>query len=293
MELDYGVVVHGGAGSPEDFSDGCESACLAAFRILEGGGAALDAVTEACRLLEDDGRFNAGTGSVLRIDGRTVEMDAAVMDSVGHLGMVMNIRGIKNPVTVARGVTRSPHVALAGKGAEAYAAKIGVAALHEVSDQALKRHEKVSALMKEGRLGEINPLWKDIGPSFFEGLSCDTIGAVAVDRNGVFAVAASTGGAVPMLVGRVGDTPMIGCGFYAGPAGAVAATGIGEEIIRRMLAKKVYDALREDGDVPVACRDGIGLFAAGIPVGLIGITREGYAVSSNRPMAHHAMVRER
>ena len=95
-----------------------------------------------------------------------------------------------------------------------------------------------------------------------------------------------------MMVGRVGDTPMIGCGFYAGPAGAVAATGIGEEIIRRMLAKKVYDGFGEDGDVQSECRDGIGLFAADIPVGLIGISGEGYAVSSNRPMAHHAMVRE-
>ena len=293
MGLDFGIVVHGGVGSPEDLSDGCQSACLAAFRILEGGGPALDAVVEACRVLEDDGRFNAGSGSVLRIDGKTVEMDAAVMDSAGNLGMVINIRGVKNPVAVARGVTMTPHVALAGRGAEAFAKKIGVAALHEVSAQALKRHEKVSALLKEGRLGEINPLWKDIGPSFFDGLSCDTIGAVAVDGDGVFAVAASTGGAVPMLVGRVGDTPMIGCGFFAGPAGAVAATGIGEEIIRRMLAKKVYDGFCENGDVQSECRDGIGLFAADIPVGLIGISGKGHAVSSNRPMAHYAMVRER
>jgi beta-aspartyl-peptidase (threonine type) len=293
MQTAFGVVVHGGAGMPEDLSDGCKSACLAAFGILERGGRALDAVVEACRVLEDDGRFNAGTGSVLRIDGTTVEMDAAVMDSRGNLGMVMSVRNAKNPVTVARAVSQTPHVALAGGGADAYAEKIGAAPFPGASPEAVRRHERISVLMKEGRLGEVNPLWKEIGPSFIEGLSCDTVGAVAVDRDGVFAVAASTGGAVPMLVGRVGDTPLIGCGFYAGPAGAVAATGIGEEIIRRMLAKEVYDAVAGSGDVNAACDYGISLFRPEIPVGLIGISERGYGVSSNRPMAHYAMVRER
>ncbi len=293
MELDFGVVVHGGAGTGEDLSDGCRSGCLTAFRILEEGGTALDAVTEACRVLEDDGRFNAGIGSVLRIDGRTIEMDAAVMDSGGNLGMVVNIRGVRNPVTVALGVTRTPHVALAGRGAEAFAEKIGAAPFTGISEKAAERHERVRALMKEGRLGELNPLWKGIGQSFFEGLSCDTIGAVAVDRKGIFAVGTSTGGALPMLVGRVGDTPMIGCGFYSGPSGAVAATGIGEEIIRRMLAKKVYDGFGSDGEVFSACKNGVGLFPQDIPVGLIGITGKGYGVSSNRSMAHYVMVKER
>ncbi len=261
MDIAFGVVVHGGAGTPETLSDGCKEACRVAFDILGAGGQALEAVVEACRIMEDDGRFNAGSGSVLRLDGKTVEMDAGVMDSAGKLGMVMNMRGFRNPVKAARAA-------------------------------AVERHEKICALLKEGRLGELNPLWGDIDSSFFEGLSCDTVGAVAVDQRGVFAAAASTGGATPMLVGRVGDTPMIGCGFYAGPAGAFAATGIGEEIIRRMLAKEVYDRLARGDDLLSACRGGTGLFPENIPVGLIGISPGGYAASANRPMAHHAMVRE-
>lgn len=293
MGATFGVVVHGGAGTSEDLSDGCKAACQAAFRILEGGGKALDAVVEACRLLEDDGRYNAGSGSVLRIDGVTVEMDAGVMDSAGNLGMVMNLRNVRNPAAVASAITRTPHVALAGRGAEAFAIKIGSAPFPGASGAAVERHKKIRLLLGEGRLGEANPLWKDIGPSFFKGLSCDTVGAVAADVNGVFAVAASTGGAVPMLVGRVGDTPMIGCGFYAGQAGAFAATGIGEEIIRRMLAREVYDAVAGGGDVDAACRSAISVFRQELPAGLIGISKRGYAVSSNRPMAHCAMVRER
>ena len=95
-----------------------------------------------------------------------------------------------------------------------------------------------------------------------------------------------------MMVGRVGDTPMMGCGFYAGPAGAFAATGIGEEIIKRMLAKTFYDFVAGGEDVDSAARKAIALFEREIPVGLIGITRRGFAVSANRSMAHHAMVRE-
>ena len=292
MDIAFGVVVHGGAGTPETLSDGCTEACRVAFDILGAGGQALEAVVEACRIMEDDGRFNAGSGSVLRLDGKTVEMDAGVMDSAGKLGMVMNMRGFRNPVKAARAVAETPHVAFAGRGAETLAAKRGIPPFPGVSAAAVERHEKICALLKEGRLGELNPLWGDIDSSFFEGLSCDTVGAVAVDQRGVFAAAASTGGATPMLVGRVGDTPMIGCGFYAGPAGAFAATGIGEEIIRRMLAKEVYDRLARGDDLLSACRGGTGLFPENIPVGLIGISPGGYAASANRPMAHHAMVRE-
>jgi beta-aspartyl-peptidase (threonine type) len=293
MDISFGVVAHGGAGTPKTLSDGCREACLAAFGILERGGSALDAVVEACRIMEDDGRFNAGSGSVLRIDGATVEMDAAVMDSGGNLGMVMNIRDVRNPVVVARAVTLTPHVALAGRGAEAFAKKIGAAPFPGVSAGAIERHKRILSLLEEGRLGEVNPLWRGVRPTFLEGLSCDTIGAIAVDKKGIFAVATSTGGAVPMLIGRVGDVPMIGCGFYAGPSGAVAATGLGEEIIRRLLAKEVYDSVSRGVDVAAACSQGINLFRPEVPVGLIGISARAYAVSSNKPMAHFAMVRER
>src|SRR5512139_3008160 len=106
----YGVVIHGGAGTPSAYADGCAAACERAFRMLEEGGSALDSVVEAVRTLEDDGRFNAGSGSALRMDGKTVEMDAAVMDSSGRLGMVMAVREVKNPVLLAKAVTDTPHL---------------------------------------------------------------------------------------------------------------------------------------------------------------------------------------
>src|SRR3989304_7781727 len=101
--IHYGVLAHGGAGSSSQFSDGCKAACESAFSLLETGMSALDAVVEAARILEDDGRFNAGSGSVLRLDGRTIEMDAGVMDSKNNMGMVISVRGERNPGLVARG----------------------------------------------------------------------------------------------------------------------------------------------------------------------------------------------
>jgi L-asparaginase/beta-aspartyl-peptidase (threonine type) len=208
------------------------------------------------------------------------------------VGAVINIRNVKNPVVVAQALTNTPHVALAGRGAEAFAEKIGAEPFPGVSEKAVERYERIMKLLREGKIGEINPRWKDADESFYKIIPSDTIGAVALDRKGIFAVAASTGGASPMMVGRVGDTPMIGCGFYAGPGGAVAATGLGEEIIKRMLAKTVYDYMDDDGDIESACRKGIGLFGRGIAAGLIGISKMGFAVSANRPIAHYAMVRK-
>jgi len=120
---------------------------------------------------------------------------------------------------------------------------------------------------------------------------CDTIGVVAMDKDGNTAAACSTGGISPMMLGRVGDVPMIGCGFFAGGAGAIAATGIGEEIIKRMLAKTVYDMILNSGDIRTACKKGISMFPDEVAVGLIGITRAGYAVASNREMAHYALIK--
>ena len=301
MTILYGVVVHGGAGSPAELSDGCKAACESAFSLLEAGISALDAVVEAARILEDDGRFNAGSGSVLRLDGKTIEMDAGVMDSENNIGMVISIRGVKNPVVVARAVIDTPHVALSGQGATAFAKKSGFAPFYQVSPRSLERFKKVRELIKEGKVGEENPLWigYDVESLWnFEDVSyrdlfcCDTIGAVALDKEGNMAAANSTGGASPMMLGRVGDSPLIGCGFYAGPACAVAATGIGEEIIKRMLAKTVNDMVFYGEDIRTACEKGIAMFPHEIAVGLIGLSKTGYAVTSNRGMASYALMRE-
>jgi len=296
----YGVVVHGGAGSPPHLSDGCKKACELAFGLLEEDRSSLDAAVEAARVLEDDGRFNAGSGSALRLDGKTVEMDAAVMDSKGNIGIVMAIKNVKNPILVARAVMETPHVALAGEGAAAFARKRGFKAFHKASQTALEKYKRVKQIIKEGKLSEEALHWKDHNIESlwnFEDISykevfCDTIGAVAIDKQGILAAANSTGGFPPMMLGRIGDSPMIGCGFYAGSACAIVTTGMGEEIIKRMLAKTVYDMVSSGEDIEKACEKGINIFAPGIKVGIIAISKEGFTVASNTEMANYVLVKE-
>jgi beta-aspartyl-peptidase (threonine type) len=298
--IQYGIVVHVGAGSPAHYTDGCKKACRRAFGMLEAGETSLDAVVEAVQVLENDGRFNAGTGSSLRLDGKTIEMDAAIMNSEGKIGIVMAIKKIKNPVLAARAILQTPHIALAGDGATIFARQKGCRIFRKPSKSALERYKKVKQIILEQRLGEevlqwkghdIESLWNFTDKSYQDAF-CDTVGAVAVDRHGILSVATSTGGFSPMMQGRVGDSPMIGCGFYAGPACAVASTGIGEEIIRKMLAKKVHDMVSHGEDIRRACERGIALFPHEIKVGIIGISREGFIAHSNTDMAYYCLIEE-
>ncbi len=155
-----GIVIHGGAGSSLRLTRACRTICLTAARILEEGRPALEAATVAVRLLEDDGRFNAGSGATLRLDGMTVEMDAAVMDSSGRIGAVMALRGVKNPILVAQAVTGTPHVALAGQGAALFAKGMGFEPSLPVSERSVRRYRKMQRLIREGRLQEKDPRWK-------------------------------------------------------------------------------------------------------------------------------------
>lgn len=296
----YGIVVHGGAGSPSQFSDGCRKACETAFRLLEKGISSLDAVTEAARILEDDGRFNAGTGSALRLDGKTIEMDASVMDSKGNIGVVMAIRNVKNPVLVAKAIIDTPHVALSGEGATVFARRKGFEPLYYVSQHAIEKYKMLKKIIKQGELTKISTNWEgyDVESLWnFDSVSykevfCDTIGAVAIDKRGVFAVANSTGGFSPMLLGRVGDSAMIGCGFYVGPLGAVSATGPGEEIIKKMFAKTVYDMISSNQEIKEACRKVVETFPHEIKIGVIAISKGGFSVVANTEMASYALIKE-
>lgn len=297
--ISHAVLVHGGVGSSTRLTGPCRSVCESAFAILESGGHAFDAVIEAVRLLENDGRFNAGRGSTLRLDGRTVEMDAGVMDSEGRLGSVMILREAKNPVLVAKAVTETPHVILAGIGADIFARQTGVEPAGPPSQKAIRRCRTTLRLIKEGKLGRRDARWKKVDlerlwnfPSPYGESFSDTVGAVAVDADGRLAVANSTGGASPMMLGRVGDTAIVGAGFYAGEKAALAATGIGEEILRKMLAKSVYNLINEGQEVLSACEQGIQEFPATVPAGIIAVSRAGYAITANRRMAACALVRE-
>lgn len=295
MEIKPAIVVHGGAGAGAELSEGCQLAADAAARALAQGDSALAAAIAAVLVLEDDERFNAATGAALGLDGKTIEMDAALMDTHGTLAAVAALRSVKNPILVARDVARTPHYLLVGEGAQRFARLMGHAPYDVIPDAARRKHAELMAkLATEERPmagvdnGEFARFWNYDGlPPFAGTQGCDTVGAVVRDAQGHFAVAGSTGGSAPSLLGRVGDTPLVGCGFYAGPAGAVAATGIGEYIIRTMLALRVYQWIDDGMDLHEALRKGIGLVPPDANTGLIAVSRtqSGWHANASTPTA--------
>jgi L-asparaginase/beta-aspartyl-peptidase (threonine type) len=286
------VLVHGGAGGSKQDEDGCAQAAQAGFSRMATGADALAAATAAVVVLEDDGRFNAGSGSVLCLDGETIEMDAAVMDSQGCLGAVACLQRTKNPVLVAQAVAKTPHWLLAGEGAEKLARTVGFEPFYSVSPKARRNHQELIARIRSELPAspgvdnrDFARYWNYSLPApLSNGAACDTVGAVARDAQGHFAVALSTGGSAPSLLGRIGDTPIIGSGFFAGPAGAVAVTGIGEHIVRHLLAYRVYQWIADGTPLSTALDRGIALFADDIDVGLIAVSATEAGTRSNRPM---------
>ncbi len=293
------VVAHGGAGGPRDHDDACARACEKGLEALGAGRGALAGAVEATAVLEDDPRLNAGTGSNFRLDGRTIEMDAAVMDSGLRFGGVAAIQRVRNPVRVARMVMDSPHMLLCGEGATAFARARGVPDEYPVSERAHARYAKVREFFADPARAESDLFvgWRDRDPAAFwnfpvsvrEALgeaagASDTVGAVARDGGGAFAAALSTGGTSIMLLGRVGDTPVIGAGLYAGPAGAVAATGDGEEIMRRVLAKTIYDWIEGGLGAREAAERGVALFEPRFTIGVIAVSATGEGAADNRTM---------
>lgn len=281
------IVTHGGAGSPSKFKDGIEKAARKGFSVLKNGCSALDAAVEAVVVLEDDERFNAGTGSNLRLDGKTIEMDAAVMTSTGRCGSVGAISSVKNPVKVAKKVMTTPHVLLVGSEATEFARNAGFKYYNPITDKAVKKLEDAKRKLKSGNVPIWAEKWKNFSYSRY--VSVDTVGAVARDNNG-FAAAVSTGGTSFMLPGRVGDSAVIGAGIYAGKLGAVCATGIGEEIIRNVLAKSVYDRIAI-ACAQKACEWGVKLLRK-YPTGLIAVSKEDYGIACTEDMACTAMSRD-
>ncbi len=235
----HALVIHGGAGtiSPEqitpamesDLRAGLQAALDAGRAFLENGGSSLDAVVAAVRVLEDEPLFNAGRGAIFTSAG-THEMDAAVMDGrTLTAGAVGGIQGVKNPILLARAVMeKSPHVMLAGKGAEDFARQLGLETVdpkYFYTEQRWRALERVRAT-RAGALSDAD--------------RHGTVGAVALDQAGNLAAATSTGGNTNKWPGRIGDTPMIGAGTYANnKTCAVSATGDGEFYIRAVAAHDV------------------------------------------------------
>lgn len=245
----YTIVVHGGAGTilKEDmtpeleqaYQEGLQKALDAGYAVLEKGGTAVNAIKAAIVILEDNILFNAGRGAVFTKKGLQ-EMDAAIMDGSDlSAGAVAAIRNVRNPIELAAEVMRnSNHVFLSGKGANDFAIKQGVKlepdeyffsqfrydqwkAIRDSDNYSLDHtHHHLEELMRDKKFG--------------------TVGAVACDQHGNVAAATSTGGMTNKKYGRIGDSPLIGCGTYANnKTCAISCTGHGEMFIRSVAAYDV------------------------------------------------------
>jgi len=247
------LVVHGGAWAmPDDMVDahihGVNHALAAGWRVLERGGAALDAVEEAVVIMEDDETFDAGRGSFLNRDGK-VQLDALVMDGATlRAGGVGCVERLRNPVRAARKIlSESPHVYFVAEGAEKFAAEHGIA-LCQNEDLIIPREvERLRRYQSEAN-SHGNELFAPDTDDVT--ISHDTVGAVALDREGNIAAATSTGGTLNKAPGRLGDSSLIGCGCYADNlSAAVSTTGWGEPIMKLVLAKWTADRIAA-GNLP-------------------------------------------
>jgi len=236
------LIVHGGAWDiPNEAvracNEGCRNALGAGWSILASGGSALEAVEAAVIALEDDPVFDAGFGSHLNADGR-VECDAIVMDGATlRAGAAAGLQRLKNPIRLARKILEEcPHMMVAGEGAERFANASGL--------ELCKPEELVSEAEREAFLR----CSKDEHAAIHHrGHEQGTVGAVALDSEGRLFAATSTGGTCCKLPGRIGDSPLIGCGCYADrQAGGVSCTGYGEAIMKIVMAKTAVDFLRRD-----------------------------------------------
>ena len=234
------LIVHGGAWDiPDEAVDACNSGCRraleAGWNILSSGGSALDAVEAAIIVLEDEPVFDAGFGSHLNLDGR-VECDAILVNGANlRAGAAAGLQRIKNPIRLARKILENcPHMMLIAEGAERFAVEHGMTLCNP--------EELISDAEREA--------WRHCSESkhaiaHHRGHEQGTVGAVALDRDGRLFAGTSTGGTCCKLPGRVGDSPLIGCGCYAdSEAGGVSCTGYGEAIMKVVMAKTAVDILR-------------------------------------------------
>src|ERR1700692_1767371 len=206
------LVVHGGAWAmPDDMVEahinGVRNALAAGWRVLERGGAALDAVEEAVVIVEDDETFDAGRGSFLNREGK-VQLDALIMDGATlRAGGVGCVEHLANPIRAARKVlSESPHVYFVAEGAERFAQEHGIS---------LCRNEDLIIPREVARLRALQAMSPGAEQELFAPtIAHDTVGAVARDREGNIAAATSTGGTLNKAPGRLGDPSMLGRDCY-------------------------------------------------------------------------------
>jgi len=238
------IIVHAGAGSGK-YAPGDARFKELASTIDEGlaalkNGSSLDAVEAAIRYMEGSGVFNAGKGSCLNVEGK-LELDAAIMSGAGRRGAGVGcVTCTYHPVTLARFLMeKTPHVLVAGERCSEYLIPAGIP--HERLRPSPASRKKFRSMEEQQRGRQLSELWRRL-----QGGS--TVGAAALDSEGIPAAAVSTGGMWLKLPGRIGDSAIIGAGVYAdSKKGAASATGTGEEIIRNALCMKACDFLPQGG----------------------------------------------
>lgn len=297
--MPFAIIVHGGAGTIagerlESGQQGCREAALIGWRVLQAGGTALDAVEAAVRALEDNPNFNAGTGSTLTAAG-TVEMDAGMME--GHtlnVGAVASVECIKNPISLARRVLESPHVLLVGRGAQEFATEQGITlcAPEDLITERQRNNWKAAQRAEQDEqdepryvrhvIGSVSVSQAAKGTQAGRRAGHDeekhgTAGAAALDMHGNLAAATSTGGIHNKYPGRVGDSPLVGCGFYADENAAISCTGHGEDFIRLLIAKRAADFVARGDSAQAAAEAAIAVLGAKAEGkgGLILVDRQG------------------
>ena len=233
------IICHGGAGHTPKVQDGVDKAAKTGWKVLNETDNALKSAIAATIIMEDDFRFNAGTGSCLRDDGR-VQNDAAVATSDGRMGAITNLQDFKNPVLIANELLDEFVNMLAGEGAIKFALEKGF------------KQAKVEGSEK--------------------GWTGDTVGAVAQSSNGDIAVASSTGGVRGRPVGRVGDTPLWGSGFYCDGNIGILATGVGEAITEQLMC---YRVAQYNENLEKSLEWGVNLLPKETGVGIIAISKDG------------------
>lgn len=279
------LAIHGGAGGdgpwkgPTDL-DPQRIACMRNVltkigTLLENGIDSTEAVTLAVEMLENEPLFNAGIGSVLAADG-SVTMDASIMRGEDcAAGSVVNVTKIRHPIRAARLVLDNNWpVMLNGVAADDFAIKNGVEKVEQawlITDLRKAQWQKwKDAKSRPGSTDEDDSAMLDHD----EGMG--TVGAVAIDKNGVLAAATSTGGMTGKPDGRIGDTPIIGAGTWADEKVAVSCTGVGEAFIRTCAAHEVATRLRLGESLEAACKNMLDMVAPlGGRGGVIAIDSEG------------------
>ncbi|TLP82298.1 isoaspartyl peptidase/L-asparaginase family protein [Maribacter sp. ACAM166] len=245
------------------------NATAKAWEVLHDGGSSLDAVHQGVMIEENDLRnTTVGNGGRPDRDGN-VTLDACIMDKDGNCGAVLAMQNIANPISVARKVMEeTPHVMLAGKGAEQFAYEQGF--------------EKVNLLTKKTKEDWLE--WKKTSQykPIINIENHDTIGMLAIDEKGDIAGACTTSGMAYKMAGRVGDSPIIGAGlFIDNEVGGATATGVGEEVVRTVGSFLIVELMRQGKSPQEACEEGVKRIIAknkdkqDFQIGFIAINKKG------------------